>query len=167
MKKFRIALSIILLLTLLAGCSPFRHTGSKVTFYYSRDNFAFEGEDSVIVSEQRDITGHEGEMFYILSLYLMGPLDESLTVRFPTGTRLVRYSVLNGIPNVELTSVDSSLSDAEFTLATSCLSMTCMELTGYNQITVVSGNRTLTLQKSDLLLSDTQNSLPQETEESK
>ena len=167
MRKLRRILSVIMLVALISGCSLSNHTDSKVSFYYSRSDFSFGTEDSIIVSEQRDIAGHEGEMFYILSLYLMGPLDESLTARFPRGTRPVRYSIQNGIPNIELTSVDKSLSDGEFTLASSCLAMTCMELTGYDRITVISGSRKITLGMSDLLLLDIQNPTESTLEESK
>ena len=167
MKKLRIFLSIILLVAMLTGCALSKPNASKVTFYYSRGEFSFGTEDSVIVSEERDITGHEGEMFYILSLYLMGPLDEDLTSAFPTNTRLVRYSASDGRLTVELTSVDDIMSDAEFSLACSCLSLTCTELTRYDRVTVISGSRSMTLHPSDLMLVDAPNPTESQLEESK
>lgn len=167
MKKLRIILAVILLVSLLAGCTLSKPNASKVTFYYSRREFSFGAENSVIVPEDRDITGHEGEMFYILSLYLMGPLDEDLSSAFPANTRLVRYSASDGHLTVELTSVDDILSDAEFSLACSCLSLTCTELTRYDRVTVISGSRSMTLHPSNLMLVDTPIPIESQMEESK
>ena len=162
MKKLRMILAILLLLSVMAGCTLRKDSESNVTFYYSRSDYAFGTEDSVIASESRDIAGHEGELQYILSLYLMGPLEEELTAVFPTSIRLVSTTRGDSHLTVELTPMDGALSDAEFSLACSCLSMTCMKLTGCTHVTVISGEQTLTLRMSNLLLVDTP--VPTETQ---
>ena len=167
MKLLRRILPVILLLTLMSGCTLPKHPGSKVPFYYSRNEFAFGSEDSVIVSEQRDIAGHEGELNYILSLYLMGPLDEDLTAVFPSSIRLLRYTKGDNHLTVELTPIESNMSDVEFSLACSCLSITCMELVGCSHVTVICGERTLTLRSSDLLLVDAPTPTETQLEETK
>lgn len=166
MKKLRIILPILMLVALLAGCSLPNQSGSKVSFYYGRNEFSFGTANSVIVSEKRDIAGHEGELQYILSLYLMGPLDEELTATFPTNTRIVRYTQGDRHLTIELTSLDDALTDSEFSLASSCLSMTCMELIHCSHVTLISGDRTITLQMSDLLLVDAPIPTEAQTEES-
>ena len=162
MRTLRIILSIVLLLALMAGCTLIKDSDSTVDFYYSRSEYAFGTEDSVIASESRDIAGHEGELHYILSLYLMGPLDEDLTAVFPGSTRLISTTRGDRHLTVELTAPDNTLSDSEFSLACSCLSMTCMKLTGCTHVTVVCGEQTMTLRMSNLLLVDTP--VPTETQ---
>jgi hypothetical protein len=167
MKLLRITAAVLLLVALLAGCSLPGASGNAVNFYYSRVTFAYGGEDAVILPEQRDITGHEGDLKYILSLYLMGPLDEDLTAVFPVTTRLVGIKQEGSSLSVHLTPIAKSLSEGEFSLACSCLTMTCMNLTPCTQVTVVSGERTFTLRAEDLLLFDDPiptESQPEETE---
>lgn len=161
MKHIRIA-ALIMLVILLAGCSLPKHPGNKVAFYYSRAEYDYGKENAVIISEQRDIAGHEGDLNYILSLYLMGPLDEELTAVFPITTRLVGITQDNNTLAVHLTPIAKSLSDGEFSLACSSLTMTCMELTDCITVTVICGDRSVTLTTSDLLLVD--NPIPNETQ---
>ena len=162
MKQIRIAAAFLLILSVLAGCSLQKHSGNNVAFHYSRAEFAYGAEDAVMVSEQRDIAGHEGDLKYILSLYLMGPLDEELTAIFPITTRLVGIKQEDTSLSVHLTPIAKSLSEGEFSLACSCLAMTCIELTDCTCVTVVCGERSVTLSASDLLLSD--NPIPTETQ---
>ena len=161
MKQFRI-IAILLLLSMLAGCSLPGNAESEVTFYYSRKEFAYGEENPVIVSEKRDIAGHEGDLRYILSLYLMGPLNEDLASIFPGTARLVGVKQTDHQLSVHLTPIARNLSDIEFSLACSSMTMTCMELTDCTSVTVVCGDRSVTLSESDLLLFD--NPIPTETQ---
>ena len=154
MKHIRIPLICLLLAALLAGCSLPKHPGNKVAFYYSRTEFAYGKENPVILSEKRDIAGHEDDLKYILSLYLMGPLDEELTPVFPVTTRQVGITQEGNTLTVHLTPIAKTLSEMEFSLACSCLTMTCMELTECAAVTIICGERSVTLTKPDLLLSD-------------
>ena len=56
---------------------------------------------------------------------------------------------------IEIANTSALLSDAEFSLACACLSMTCMELVNAEKVTIVSGSRSLTLSRDNLLLNDT------------
>ena len=56
---------------------------------------------------------------------------------------------------IEIWYTSGLLSDAEFSLACACLSMTCMELVNAEKVTIVSGSRSLTLSRDNLLLNDT------------
>ena len=56
---------------------------------------------------------------------------------------------------IEISNTSALLSDAEFSLACACLSMTCMGLANVENVTIVSGSRSLTLSRDNLLLNDT------------
>ena len=62
---------------------------------------------------------------------------------------------------IEISNTSALLTDSEFSLACACLSMTCMELTNAENVTITSGSRSLTLSRDNLLLNDTVS--PEET----
>lgn len=140
---------------LLAGCS-FLHNEfeESASFYYPRKVYDYHGQTPVIASEVREVTGHLQELEYMMSLYLMGPLDKELGSPFPPGTRLVQVSQDDNGLTVELTDTGRALTDIRFSLACACLSKTCMELCGVESVTVVSGLRSLTTAQENLLLTD-------------
>jgi hypothetical protein len=55
-----------------------------------------------------------------------------------------------------------TLSEAEFTLASACLAMTCMELTNVDQVTVTCLDRKVSIGKDNLLLYSDMLQNPQE-----
>lgn len=167
MKRSLCVLLCVLFLIGLCGCStPLSGSGEPVSFYYRRADFQYHGTDNVIVPEQREISGHGGDLHYLISLYLVGPLDDSLVSPFPTGTRLLETQQ-NGM-ELLLTLSDSaaSLSDSAFSLACTCLALTCMSFTNAETVTVSSGERVMTITTDNLLLSDDSTGLTETTEES-
>lgn len=145
-------LSVLLLLSLLAGCG--QKLNEPVTFYYQKNAYE-ENMDSPIAGEEREVSGHRDNLKYLLSFYLMGPIGKDLVSPLPRGTQLNTVSREDGALTIELSNTTSLLSDSEFSLACACLSLTCMGLTDAEAVTVVSGSRSLTLSRENLLLSDT------------
>lgn len=167
MKRSLCVLLCVLFLIGLCGCStPLSSSGEPLSFYYRRADFQYHGTDNVIVPEQREISGHGGDLHYMISLYLVGPLDDSLVSPFPKGTRLLETQQ-NGM-ELLLTLSDSaaSLSDSAFSLACTCLALTCMSFTNAETVTVSSGERVMTITTDNLLLSDDSTGLTETTEES-
>ena len=167
MKRSLGILLCVLFLIGLCGCStPLSGSGEPVSFYYRRADFQYHGTDNVIVPEQREISGHGGDLHYLISLYLVGPLDDSLVSPFPKGTRLLETQQ-NGM-ELLLTLSDSaaSLSDSAFSLACTCLALTCMSFTNAETVTVSSEERVMTITTDNLLLSDDSTGLTETTEES-
>ena len=48
-----------------------------------------------------------------------------------------------------------NMTDAEYTLGSACLALTCMELTNASQITVVSGDRSITINRDNIVTFET------------
>lgn len=162
MKRVMTTTAAFMLLLALAGCSLIKgNPEDRASFYFSRAEFTYGTAESVIVAEQRDIAGHAGELHYLLSLYLMGPLDEELISPFPGSTKLVSAVLIDSTLTVEITPIEKDMTDTEFTLACACLSMTCLELTDAAEVTIISGERTVTMGADDLLLFD--DPIPTET----
>lgn len=153
MKK-RMAVCLILMLC-LAGCGLFRNDfEDTMTFYYRRAEYSYHVQEPVIAGEQREVTGHRENTDYLVSMYLMGPLNKELSLPFPAGTKMVQTHLEEGKLTIELTDTGKALTDARFSLACACLSNTFMELEDVSSVTVISGSRSLTTTAEDLLLTD-------------
>lgn len=148
MKRILILLLCVLLLT--SGCSA-RETAN---FYYQRAYFQYDTADGVIVAEERDISGHDNHMSFLLSLYLLGPQNAELISPLPAGTKLLSLERTGDTLVITLTDVGDSLTESEFSLACACLTMTCAELTRIQSVTTVSGEHSLTLTRDMLTLYD-------------
>lgn len=147
MKRFA---CIVLLLLLFAGCAMELESG--VTFYYPRKSYIYNAADGVIASETREASGHLTDMQYLLTLYLQGPMDADLEEAFPTDTTLLSVKLEDTQLLVELSDTTEAMTDARFSLACTCLTLTCRDAFGVQSVTVVSGERSITLDEDMLLL---------------
>ena len=145
-------LAASLLLSLLSGCG--QEMKEPVIFYYRKGAYE-EKMVSPIAGEEREVAGHRDNLKYLLTFYLMGPISQELASPLPQGTQLQSINQSSEELTIEISDTASTLSDSAFSLACACLSMTCMGLTNAEAVTVVSGSRSLTLDKDNLLLSDT------------
>lgn len=166
MKRALCLMLCVCCLVTLCGCSfsP-AAAGEPVSFYYRRAEFQYHSTENVIVAEQREISGQSEDLNYLIALYLVGPLDDALALPFPKGTRLLSLEESDG--NLVLTLSDNSktLSDSAFSLACTCLALTCISITDAEEVTVVSGERTMAISQDNLVLSDDIIGLPETTEE--
>lgn len=146
---------------ILSGCSL---TGERikepVTFYYVCDHYEKDMEQ-IIASETREASGHRDDLSYLLALYSLGPSKEDLKSSIPRNTIIIPTARTE--ESIELTLSESAqvLTDAEFTLSSACIALTCMGLIDVQQVTVICGDRNITIQ-DNLLLGNTPNMNQQE-----
>lgn len=163
------ALCLLLCLCLAALCScsaSSSGSGEPVFFYYRRAEFQYHSTENVIVSEQREISGQGRDLNYLVALYLVGPLDDSLVSPFPKGTKLIGLEKSGGELVLTLSDAANTLSDSAFSLACSCLALTCSSFSDAEKVTIVCAERTMTVTPDNLVLSDDITGLPETTEES-
>lgn len=155
MKKFfALILSVALLTGLIACVAEDNSSPGQTCFYYPKARYTYGAKEMVLVPEQRDITGHESDLKYLLALYLVGPLDENLVSPFPAQVRLLSVQESDNRLLVRLTDSGKAINDAEFTLASGCMAKTCFDLMDVESVTIRSGARAVTLGPNDLLLFD-------------
>lgn len=157
MKRF--CLIATLLCLLLSGCG--QYINEPVTFYYIRSEY-HEDMNGILASEKREASGHRDDLAYLLALYMMGPADDELISPIPRGISI--YNLESDENSVEIILSESGrvMSDSQYTLACACLSMTCMELTGAKTVTISSGERSITMDDTNLVLHDFSTAAPLE-----
>lgn len=161
----RLVCLILLFSILLSGCHVLQdRIKEPVTFYYVRQNYQ-ENMGEVIASEVREASGHRYDLPYLLALYSMGPSDKKLRTLLPRNVTIL--PVEHSEDGLVLSLLDEihALADADFTLASACLAMTCMELIDVEQVTVICGDRSITLNRENLMLSSSM--IPKVPEEAK
>lgn len=148
-------LILLILSLILSGC--YRHVSllkEPALFYYPRIEFDYGEEDGVIGVEERETAGHLDDLPYLLVMYFTEPVDESLYNPFPEDTEMTEVTKTGSRIIVQLSDTARSLSDSAFSLACTCLGLTCFELDGIEAVTVTSGLRTQTILKENILLVD-------------
>lgn len=149
MKRF--SAIVILITLLLTGCGS--RLKEPVTFYYARADYE-QDMSSIIASERREASGHRDDLSYLMVLYFMGPSDKKLVSPLPRNVSLFSAEQSGSTVTLRLSDTSESMTDAQFTLACSCLALTCLELTEAEQVTINSGDRSVTMGADALLLQD-------------
>lgn len=157
-KTFCCFLAFLLCLPLMGCQAP---DSGTVPFFYSRspELYQYFENDGVIQFENRDLTGHSNDLRYMVGLYLAGPLEEGLTLPFTKSTRLQSVEKEGNSIVIRLSDHAELMTASEFSLACACLALTCMNDTGCEEVTVISGERSLVMNADNILLYD---SLPQQ-----
>ena len=138
----------------LAGCSfASEDPGYTATLYYIRSEYEYHSTENVIVGETRSLA-YKAEISQLLDLYLAGPVDDGLISPIPKGTELIDIQEYSGLLEITFSDTAQTLSDAQFSLACVCLGKTLMEDPGIIQMTVFSGERSMTVDRNNYLLTD-------------
>ena len=153
MKK-RIFCLILTASLFLSGCGFFgERIKHPVIFYYLCGSYQ-EDLCCVVVSEEREASGHMGDLPYLLALYLMGPTNDEYTMPLPPGTRIIVQNK-DGHILLELSALPDTFSDVDFSLACACLTLTCLEISDAEDVTIRSGDRETVMSRDTLTLLDT------------
>ena len=148
----RIVCLILIFCLFLSGCSLLgEHVKEPVTFYYVNKNYQ-KDMAQVIVSEIREAAGHRDDLTYLLALYSLGPSQEGLKSPLPRNTTILPIERTDNEIVLALSENANTIKDSDFTLASSCIALTCMELIDVHQVTVVCEEQSITLGKESLLL---------------
>lgn len=161
MKRYLPVLLMVCLL--ISGCdSTTVRIKEPVTFYYVQADYTTD-LSSPLGTEQREAAGHREDLSYLLALYLMGPSQENLVSPLPASTQII--SVQETEPGIRITLSDTTrqLTEGEFSLACACLTLTCLDLTDAEVITITSGKRSVSMSRNNLVLFDS--GTPATTEE--
>jgi len=164
MKKLFTAFLAFFLLLSLFGCGAESNPDEDaILFYYPRVSGEYEygASDGVISFEERDPAGHRNNLRYLLTLYLLGPVDESLVSPFPDGCQILDLKREETEVTITFNSSLLTLKDMDLTLACVSLAHTCFGLTDAQTIRIISESidgQTIideTITRQHLLMEDT------------
>lgn len=136
----RIICLLLVVLVLLSGCSfALDNIKEPVDFYYLRtcskpDDYKTYFTEGAIIPETREASGHTQDLYYLLSMYLRGPLDSQLRSPFPSGCSVLDIRQDGQKLSVSLSSIAAILEDFDLTLANACLAKTCMALADVDSV---------------------------------
>ena len=155
MKKLIAAILAIVISLAFSGCTfSSDDTENSTTLYYIRSEYQYYSTENVIVGEDRILVSKTDDFDQLLNLYLAGPLDDGLVSPLPRDASLIDIREYTGLLEVTISDTEKTLSDAEFSLACVCISKTIMEDSSIIQITVFSGDRSMTVNRMNYLLTD-------------
>lgn len=163
----RISAFLISIAVFLSACAMITPAAeSSTTFYYLRKEYLYGGNSSVIAPEEKSTSGSRMSLSYLIALYAMGPTVEEYIMPYPTGTRISCSEHDNGDVVLSLSDDASVLSDSEFTLASTCLALTCFDAIGCSRVTVKIGERSITMSRGSIVLKDNHTNylIPEETQ---
>lgn len=151
----RMAAFLLLISIVLSGCAISQASSqSSATFYYLRREYLYGNEGSVIAPEAKGTSGSRRDIQYLMALYAMGPTAEEYVMPYPAETRITCSQSENGDVILSLSDAAAGLSDSEFTLASTCLAMTCFESADCDRVTVQLGERSITITPGSIVLRD-------------
>lgn len=147
-------------LLLLSGCSaPSAEYEKPVQFYYYTANSGFDASATAICPETRECATLE-TLEAVITLYLSGPESEDLISPFPQKLRLISCRQDATVVSVTFSKELANLNNLDLTLACGCITMTLLELTGAEQVSIsaenelLNGKATITMDKDSLQLQD-------------
>lgn len=166
MKRTIALILAVLCLTSMLGCKAANPLNrNEVTFYYIRQQYQFSSQENVIAAETRALSGNSGDLGYLLTLYMLGPLDEELSSPFPKDVSILDIQREETRVMITLSAMDNTVSDSKFSLAGACLALTILDLTDCDTVQLFSGERNIILRREDILLTDDITSTGSSTEE--
>lgn len=152
----RLLILICLSAFLLCGCSSSgQRFKNPVTFYYVQEAYQYGTDGGVIAPEEREAAGHQEDLAYMMALYLMGPSEDGLVSPIPRGTRVLVAKKSGSSVSIKLSDTTSTMSDAAFTRACACMTMTLLDMTKAETVNFQSGSRNVTMSRDSLILFDT------------
>ena len=154
MKRFIFLLLVLSLTLCCMGCRT--ETESQYAFYYLRtDNTIAYGQDDSLIAPSFQDLDSDVDLETILQLYLDGHLGENMRSPFPRGTYLLSVSTEADTLKLILSREFSTLDGIQLTLAGACLTATCRDLAGVDQIQIRSGEKIYDFDINSFIFLDT------------
>lgn len=133
-KILSITLLLAVVLTGFTSCDNNKKVDKPVNFYYlnAPENLG----QSTLGAEVRSSAGLEDDLPGLLQMYLKGPQTDDLQSPFPKRIT-VKDAKIRGITvHITVSSELVQLAGLDMTLATACLTMTALEYTGMQRVSI-------------------------------
>lgn len=159
MKKQLSFLLICTVVSLLVGCtSP--SLKDSANFYYKPIGEVSAKNSDVIKAERREIDGVRNDIMDLISVYLQGPLDDSLESPFPKNTSVEKCTQMDDTLILILSPEFAELTGVDLTVACAALTKTVTELFPIQRVNfqtrnaLLNGEHSITMSKNGMQLVD-------------
>ena len=159
--KHILRIFIVVCITLgLTACAQAPSAAPSVVFYYCAATPSYDTIATVTATESRANIPVDASLEDILRIYIMGPEAEDLRSPFPAGLQLIRAYQEEGTVFVTLSEEMADLTNLDLTIACGCITLTCLELTDAQHVTIeaenalLGGQKSITMDQNSLLLKD-------------
>lgn len=160
MKQWIAALLVCTMMLIFVGCHKNPPIEEGPAFYYCTAQLNYGMQSKSILSEHR-ADAQNASLEEALSLYLAGPKSETLRSPFHSGLKLVDVHCEEDTLFITMNDALAELSGLDLSIVCCCLSLTGMELTGAQRVTIsaedslLNGQKSITMDNNSLLLLDT------------
>ncbi len=162
MKKWLLILLCLLVLSSAVGCGRDSAHTDGVAFYYRTASLSGAG----LQAEYREEFKPDDDLKTILRAYILGPETEELVSPFRSEHRVLTATVENDTVFITMSTSFANMQGLELMLACSCLTVTALELTGAQRVSIsaegilLEGQASIVLTRDSLVLSDDSPNLP-------
>lgn len=156
----RVVCAFISACFLICLCACTQNTANvkePFNLYYRANNTQYEKLNTIIAVEVRDAYGHSGDYHYLMQEYLNGPISESCTSPFPSGTVLEELNIVSNKAQIVLSEQFAALTGSDLMIACACISRTISELTDVQSVQISTVNNMLNGHDSITINRDTFN----------
>ena len=160
MKRCLALLLLMLSLFQCCGCQKETPAPQGTAFYYCAANISFDMTSTTILAEYRQ-TPSQDTLQQMLTKYFAGPASAQLRSPFPVGLKLVEVRQDGQTVHITVSDALATLSGLELTLACACITLTCLDFTGADQVMIyaqdalLDGQKTITMDRDTICLLDT------------
>lgn len=144
MKRSLCLILALLLVLPILGCSR-KEAKIEVplNFYYLRSEPTYGAADSLIAAQVTEGRSYDGDTLAILNSYLRGPSEDGFASTFPASTKVLEMTVEGGTVYLSMNSALARFSGMDLTAACACLTLTVLDLTGADAVTITASGETL------------------------
>ena len=152
------AILILFALCFASGCHSGKSPEIPVKYYYPNATISYGTEDGFLSYEQREGIGRSADAS--IAEYLKGPVDSVYSNPFPKNTKLISFEMQDDIIHLVLSDNYATLTGLHLSVANACLSMTVLELTGANTVSIqcesvqIDGQNSIMITRDSILLYD-------------
>ena len=160
MKRMFYIILALLVVCHCAGCSDQTQSENAITFYYTRNNMAFNSDSPIIIPVDREINQPRNNYQQLLELYLNGPINYESISPFPAGTILEDFQLDSNKVQLTFSPHLAILNGTDLMIACACMTRTVSEMTGIDTVQIrvtgalLNGQEILTLSNDSFALFD-------------
>lgn len=162
MKHLSWIMLVLLLASVLSGCTRADNPKTPLKFYYPNLDISYGTENAFLAHEIRE--GEGKTISDSIGEFLRGPKDSAFENPFPKGTKLLHFEQTERSVQIVVSDDYAAMTGLDLSIANACLTLTVLELADADSLTlrcetaVIDGQQSISLTRDSILLFDSSKS---------